>query len=194
MTPGSPALHFPRTDAADPPVTVIREIRVRPGTEGQFELLMGALIDEAARQPGHLGSTVVRPTGPGSAYRFVYKFDRRSNLIAWHTSETRARLFEPIAGLVAADHPSEHPGLETWFDLPKHFTPPKWKTTLMTWAGIYAIVVTVSYTMRSLGLHLPIPVGALILTGIVVPLMAYVVGPLMGRVLRRWLNAGAPPE
>ena len=190
----SAALRFLRTDAPDPPVTVIRDIRVRPGAEGRFELLMGVLIAEATSQPGHLGATVLRPRGGGDggdrgAYRFVYKFDKRSNLLAWHSSKTRAELFAPIAELVRSDRFEEYPGLETWFDLPPDVVPPKWKTTLMSWAAIYVLVVALSYIMQTLGVKLPIPLAALVLTGIIVPLVAYVFGPLLGRVLRGWLHA-----
>lgn len=191
----SPALGFLRTDAADPPVTVIRDIRVRPGAENRFEQLMGVLIAEATSQPGHLGATVLRPLGgvdgvDRSAYRFIYKFDKRSNLLAWHASRTRAEFFAPIAELIRSDHFEEYPGLETWFDLPPHVAPPKWKTTLMSWAAIYVLVVALSYIMHTLEVKLPIPIAALVLTGIIVPLVAYVVGPFLGRVLRGWLHAG----
>ena len=194
----APALRFLRSDAADPPVTVIRDIRVKPGAEGRFELLMGALIAEASRQPGHLGATVLRPGGSAEdprsgVYRFVYKFDRRSLLLAWHSSVTRAQLFEPIAELVASDRFEEYPGLDTWFDLPPHMVPPKWKTTLMSWAAIYALVVALSYIMQALEVKLPIPLAALVLTGIIVPLVAYIVGPLLGRVLRGWLHNQSTP-
>lgn len=194
----NPALKFLRSDG-DPPVTVIRDIKVLRGSEGRFELLMGALIDEAVRQRGHLGATVLRPAsaveGPHARlYRFVYKFDSRSNLEAWHKSDTRARLAEQIAELVELDHASEYPGLETWFDLPHYASPPKWKTTLMSWVAIYVLVVALSYVMKFLGLQLPIPVGALILTAVIVPLVAYVVGPLMGKALHGWLHAGNHPH
>lgn len=176
-------------------MTVIRDMRVRPGVEGRFELLMGALIAAATQQPGHLGATVLRPPAPegGSGrYRFVYKFDKRSNLLRWHSSKVRTELFEPIAELVTSDRFDEYPGLETWFDLPAHTTPPKWKTTLMSWAAIYVLVVALSYAMRAMKLDLPIPLGALVLTGVIVPLVAYVVGPLLGRLLRGWLHAESP--
>lgn len=195
----SPALRFLRTDAADPPVTVIRDIRVRPGAEGRFELLMGALIAEAISQPGHLGATVLRPRGgldgvDRGAYRFVYKFDSRSNLLAWHASERRAELFAPIAELVRSDRFEEYPGLETWFDLPPDVVPSKWKTTLISWAAIYVLVVALSYIMQALEVKLPIPLAALVLTGLIVPLVAYVVGPILGRALREWIHAGSTHE
>ena len=191
----APSLRFLRSGADDPPVTVIRDIRVRPGSEGRFELLMGAMIAEATRQPGHLGATILRPRGEstahGSFYRFVYKFDKRSNLLVWHESEHRAKLFEPIAEMVISDQFAEYPGLETWFDLPPNFTPPKWKTTLLSWGAIYVLVVVFSYGMKALNLTLPIPVAALVLTGGVVPLVAYVAGPALGKLFHGWLHSGA---
>ena len=156
---------------------------------------MGTLIAAATRPPGHLGATVLRPLAGANdvdrgAYRFVYKFDKRSNLLAWHDSKTRAELFAPIAELVRSDRFEEYPGLETWFDLPPHAAPPKWKTTLMSWAAIYALVVAMSYAMHALELKLPIPISAFVLTAVIVPLVAYVVGPILGKALRGWLHAG----
>lgn len=183
---------FLRSDAPDPPVTVVREMHVRPAHGREFEEQMSTLIQEAIRQPGHLGATIVRPRFPGDTYRFVYKFERRSQLLAWHASETRARLVAPIARLVEFDRYDEFPGLETWFELPGHEPPPpKWKTTLMSWTAIYVLVVAVSYALQALKFEASIPVRALVLSGLVVPLVAYVVGPWLGRRLHGWLHAGS---
>ncbi len=190
----APSLRFLSSDDADPPVTVIREIRVRPGAEGRFELLMGALIAEATQQPGHLGATVLRPRGGHERhYRFVYKFQRRSLMHQWHASELRASLFEPISELVEWDRASDYPGLETWFDLPAELKPVKWKTTLLSWIAIYVLVVVGSYALRSSGLVLPIPLSAFILTAIIVPLVAYLIAPALGRVFGTWLHARSQP-
>lgn len=190
VEPSSPSLGFLRSGEQDPPVTVIRVIHVRPGSEGRFEMHMGVLIAEATRQPGHLGATIIRPRAPGDGYRFVYKFDRRSNLLTWHRSDRRAQLYESVAEMIVSERIDEYPGLETWFDLPSHAAPPKWKTTLMSWAAIYVLVVVISYAIQAAGIKLSVPVGAFVLTGVVVPLVAYVVGPLLGRLLHGWLHAG----
>lgn len=193
----TPSLRFLRSDADDPPVTVIRDIRVRCGAEGRFELLMGTLIAAATQQPGYLGATVLRSPSigthkielMGTHYRFVYKFCTRSQLVAWHASATRASLFRPVAELILDDHHESYEGLETWFDLPKLHHPPKWKTTLVSWVAIYPLVVTMSYLLQALKLHLPIPTAVLIVTAVVVPLVAYIVAPLLGRLLHNWLHA-----
>jgi antibiotic biosynthesis monooxygenase (ABM) superfamily enzyme len=185
------SLSFLLADETDPPVTVVREIRVRPGREAEFEALMKAFIAEALRQPGHLGATVLRPEPQHGrdSHRFIYKFDRRSRLEAWHESETRARLFAPIGELVESDAFTAYPGLETWFELPGAGVPPRWKTTLMSWAAIYPLVVLGSYAWRATGLEAPIPVQALALTVVVVPIVAYLLAPWLGRVLHGWLHA-----
>jgi antibiotic biosynthesis monooxygenase (ABM) superfamily enzyme len=189
--PPDSAPAFLRSNAPDPPVTVIREIRVKPGHDSAFEGLMARLMSEAGKQPGHLGSTVVRPQLPGHAYRFIYKFDHRSNLEAWHASAQRAELAAPVAALVESDRFDQYPGLETWFDLPASpASPPKWKTTLMSWAAIYPLVLAGSYIMKGLHLTAPIPVQVFILTAGVVPVVAYLVAPWLGRVLHKWLYAG----
>jgi antibiotic biosynthesis monooxygenase (ABM) superfamily enzyme len=198
MTPGPPlttdaSARFLRSDDADPPVTVIREIRVKPGHEQKFEELMGLLMAEAIRRPGHLGATVVRPQMPGHAYRFIYKFDRRSNLDAWHASGLRARLVAPIATLVEFDRFDQYPGLETWFNLPaapSGASPPKWKTTLMSWGAIFPLVLAGSYTMKTLHFAAPMVVQVFLLTAVVVPLVSYLIAPWLGRLLHRWLYAG----
>jgi hypothetical protein len=184
---------FLRSDEDDPPVTVIREIRVQRGKEGEFEALMARLIARATRQPGHLGATVVRPDPfrPGDAHRFVYKFDRRSRLEAWHRSEERARLSASIGSLIVSDGFDTHTGLETWFELPGVSTPPRWKTTLMTWSMIYVLVVFVLYVLQSFRFEAPIAIRALVLTGIVVPLVGFVFAPRMGRLLNGWLHKGS---
>src|SRR6185295_15361739 len=107
---------------------------------------------------GHLGSTVVRPQLPGHAYRFIYKFDKRSNLEAWHASQLRAQLAAPVAALVDSDRVDEYPGLETWFNFPAApagVSPPKWKTTLMSWLAIYPLVVGALYIMQTLQFQAP---------------------------------------
>ena len=192
-TPAEPT--FLRSGEDDPPVTVIREIHVQPGKEAEFEALMGQVIAGATRQPGSLGSTVMRPDPlrPGDAHRFVYKFDRRSRLEAWHRSGERARLFAPIEALIVSDGFDTYTGLETWFELPGAPTPPRWKTTLMTWSMIYPLVVIVLYGLNALRFEAPIPIRALVLTGIVVPLVGFVLAPRMGRLLHGWLYKGSGP-
>lgn len=185
-------LHDP-SDAADPPVTVVRDLHVRPQHRAAFETAMSALMKEAMRQPGHLGATVVRPRTEAESYRFIYKFDRRSHLRAWHDSARRAELIAPVLGIIESERADEYPGLETWFELPGESggrSPPKWKTTLMSSVAIYVAVLGMSYLLAAIGFEASLPVRTLVMTVIVVPLVAYVLAPFLARVLHRWLWSG----
>ncbi len=173
------------SDELDPPVTVIREMQVKPGAEARFEALMHTVIEEACRRPGHLGATVVRPAQPGQPYRFIYKFSHRSRLDAWHQSEARAQLVAPIAELITVEKRDDFPGLETWFEAGfgtafaagEGGAPSRWKTTLLSWIAIYLLVLGVSQLLDAIGVRTSMAVQTLIVTAIVVPLVAYIVGP-----------------
>lgn len=187
--PPSAEHSFLASDHDDPPVTVIREIRVRPGQEAKFEELMSELTRQAVLQPGHLGSTVVRPIAHGHAYRFIYKFTHRSLLMQWQNSELRAKLAAPVAPLIETDRYDEYPGLETWFDLVGTLPAPKWKTTLLSWFAIYPTVIVLSYIFKALKFHPPVPIFAFVLTIVVVPSVAYIFAPWLGKRLHWWLYA-----
>lgn len=170
------------------PVSVVREIYVRPGKEQSFEREMNRLAHEAVSQPGHLGATVVRPATPTGPYRFIYKFDGQDNLQRWHASDVRARLWSPVAPLIVAEHLDTYEGLETWFDFPTTSTPPKWKTTLVSWLAIYPVALAVSYTMILVEFEAPPAIRTLVLTAVVVPVVAYLVAPHLSHLLHGWLH------
>lgn len=184
-----------RPEGLDPPVTVIRELRVKAGKEAAFEAGMSRVIAGATAREGYLGANVVRPAVRGQAYRFIYKFAKRSQLEAWHASRERAELVGPLAEFIELDRFNAYATLETWFELPvAGVTPPKWKTTLMTWAAIYVLVTAVSYVLHAVKFEAPLAVRTLVLTGVVVPIVAYVVGPWLGKRLHGWLHAGLRVE
>jgi antibiotic biosynthesis monooxygenase (ABM) superfamily enzyme len=183
------------TDALlDPPVTAVLDVRVKPGSEADFERGMAALIQVARTYPGHLGSTVIRPVNNSLPYRFIYKFDRRFHLLTWHGSEDRQRLFAAVLPTVESTGTQEMPGLESWLSLPGDAAlpaPPKWKTTLVSWLAIYPVALALSSLLRYFHLHeiLHPSLYVLVLTAGVVPTVAYIVAPRLSRLLHHWLHA-----
>jgi len=171
----------------DAPLTIIREITVRPGKEAEFEIQISHLIHEAVKQPGHLGTTVVKPTHLGAPYQLIYKFSKRSLLETWHDSELRRDLMEPILPLTLSDRFDTFDGLETWFDVPKPGGPPRWKTTLVSWTAIFPTAVF--YTMLIVGSNVPMhwATRVFLLTAFTVPTAAYFTGPFAFKVWHRWL-------
>jgi antibiotic biosynthesis monooxygenase (ABM) superfamily enzyme len=66
--------------------------------------------------------------------------------------------------------------------------PPKWKFAVMVWLAIYPTIIIVSLLIGDSIKNLPLPVKTLIMTGILVPLMVFVLLPILRKVLGNWLN------
>ncbi|HLP65770.1 hypothetical protein [Flavobacterium sp.] len=66
--------------------------------------------------------------------------------------------------------------------------PPKWKFALMVWMAIYPSITLVQLLIGKQLTKLPLPLRTLIMTGILVPLMVYVLLPFFRKLLGDWLN------
>jgi antibiotic biosynthesis monooxygenase (ABM) superfamily enzyme len=72
-------------------------------------------------------------------------------------------------------------------DEPPLGQPKRHKLMLLTWLGIYPTITSILWVMLPLLLpRFPLPVVTLIVTAIVVPLMSYVVMPLLLRRFADW--------
>ncbi|MCU0349584.1 MAG: hypothetical protein MUF43_01960 [Flavobacterium sp.] len=66
--------------------------------------------------------------------------------------------------------------------------PPKWKFAVMVWLAIYPTITLVTFIIGDSIQKFPLPIKTLIMTGILVPLMIYVLLPLLRKLLKNWLN------
>ena len=66
--------------------------------------------------------------------------------------------------------------------------PPKWKFAVMVWLAIYPAITVLQFLIGDVLVRLPVPLRTLILTGILVPLMVFVLLPLLRRLLGSWLT------
>jgi antibiotic biosynthesis monooxygenase (ABM) superfamily enzyme len=66
--------------------------------------------------------------------------------------------------------------------------PPKWKFAVMVWLAIYPAITVLQFLIGDVLVRLPIPLRTLTLTGILVPLMVFVLLPLLRRLLGSWLT------
>lgn len=66
---------------------------------------------------------------------------------------------------------------------------PVWKMALLTWIGLWPTVTVVMWVVRPQLAGLPVPVQTLLMTGLIVPTMAWVHMPLLTRLFRGWLAA-----
>ncbi len=65
--------------------------------------------------------------------------------------------------------------------------PPKWKFAVMVWIAIYPTITCVSLIIGPYLQEFPIPLRTFVLTLILVPLMVFIIMPLLQKLLAKWL-------
>ena len=70
---------------------------------------------------------------------------------------------------------------------PRHRGPPRAKLALLTWAGAYAVILLVLVIGGPAMASWPVPLRALVLSGLMVAAMTWVIVPVMTRLFRAWL-------
>lgn len=65
---------------------------------------------------------------------------------------------------------------------------PKWKFALLIWIAIYPSITTLQYLIGEYLIKLAIPLRTLILTGILVPLMVFILLPILKKIFHKWLH------
>jgi uncharacterized protein len=187
--------------ATTTPVTVLITRRVRRGRAQEFERLMAGMQAAAAEFPGHMGGFLIHPEqAEEGCYRTLFAFDTEAHLQGWANSRERQRWLHRIAEVTHGDTAMRVlTGLETWFALPRARTklpPPRWKMAIVTWIGIYPLVLLTSTTIAPLlGRYLVMPLTALLVTGVITGAMTWLVMPTLARLFAGWLYPPAPePE
>jgi len=65
---------------------------------------------------------------------------------------------------------------------------PKWKFAIMVWLAIYPAITLLTYLIGDYIKNIPLPLKTLIMTGILVPLMVFVLLPILRKLMNNWLN------
>jgi uncharacterized protein len=155
----------------------------RQAREAELERFIGSIVTEAMRFSGHLGTVTLRPAEDGDrTYRVGFRFDHVGSLRRWERSEERRRWLQLAkdAGVGRRARRGRGDRPRDLVHLPGRRSivpPPRLKMALASWTGIYPQITTV----------FPLPLRTLVLTGVLVPTMAYTVMPLVTWLLRRWL-------
>ncbi len=66
--------------------------------------------------------------------------------------------------------------------------PPRWKTALVVWIAIYPSITLLSWLAGPWLMQLPLMVRTLVLTGILVPLLVFVLLPFLHKALHGWIH------
>ena len=65
--------------------------------------------------------------------------------------------------------------------------PPRYKQAVITWLGVYPILTVTLALLRPVMGTWPLPVQTLLVTVLLVPLLTYLVFPVLNRAFRAWL-------
>ncbi len=177
------------TESASKEVTVVVNIRIKPGCEKDYDEWLGRFLMLERKVPGYLGTiTIVEAGTDSSARHIIHRFRDKASLEAWENSEELRKLKE-VANKYSTPYLQKATGLETWFTLPDLkaiVPPPKWKMAIVAFIGAYCISLLASFILRPfLGLQ-PLLFN-LCMTIILVIGLTYFAMPLLSRLLRRWL-------
>lgn len=176
--------------STEEPVTVVVRRRPRPGCEAQLEAWLRDVIAVMGRFPGYQGSTVLRPSGDGGLeHVLVFRFASFADFQRWQASDERTAWLARAEPLTEAHEVRTQEGLEPFFDLPAHRAapPPRWKMAVLTWVGLYPLVVGVGLATRPWLGEVPFALAVAPQTAITVALMAWLVMPVLTRRASGWL-------
>jgi antibiotic biosynthesis monooxygenase (ABM) superfamily enzyme len=172
------------------PVTTVLTWQVRPGREQEFEEWTRGLARCARRFPGNEGVSWLRPED-GHRYHAVLRWSDPHRLAAWLESDERAdwhARIESVATEVGSERQSTT-GMETWFNLPGTTAqaPPRWKMLLTTFLGAYPFTLVIQWLVTPRTAAWPLPLRAAVFPLVLLPVLTYLVMPLLSRLLRLWL-------
>ena len=175
-------------------VTAVISHYIRPGRESGYEAWLEGISATARKFEGHEGVTILRPqAGSRKEYVIILRFDKYQNLCQWMRSPERQEWIEQAKPLTEKpENVQILTGLEALVSLPNTASPPppKYKTALVTWIGVFVCASTLGYFLAPFLAGLPYLLRQAIMTGLVVVLLAYVVMPRLTRVFYKWLHQG----
>ncbi|MBA4031414.1 MAG: antibiotic biosynthesis monooxygenase [Planctomyces sp.] len=164
---------------------------VRAGKEAEIEELLLRFIQRSLDDRGTTGVHLIRPA-PGTdsrEYGILRSFRSEQHRHEFYRSEMFQNYKAETAELVEGD-PIIRPlhGLEAFFRGGGK-APPRWKMAAVTWLGVFPLVVLWSRLLAPhvTSLH-PIAVTGMTSLCVVITL-AWVVMPLLTKLLRPWLHS-----
>lgn len=172
--------------------TVVVNRRIKAGQEAAFEEAMRGFIAYAVNCPGSIAMTVLRPVGDGRDYSVVSRFVDEAARAKFKATDAYVVWMKQLGELTeGAPQLVEQGVLEEWLRpasvTAPLVTPPRYKTALATFVGVYLLVITLNVTLGPLIAAWPFFLRHALFNACVVVLLAWVVMPLISRVLRPWL-------
>jgi len=173
------------------PIHVAITRRVRPGREAEFQEALREFFQVSFTHGGVLGATMIVPA-PGSDSRefgILRTFIDEAERDAFYASAIFKAWEAKCQPLTEADSWTYRPlhGLEAWFRSP-HNPPPRWKMAVATFLGVFPLAMLLQLTIGPLIGGWPFVLRNAVFNAFVVALLAWVVMPVVTRLLRNWLQ------
>ena len=139
------------TERASKEVTVVVNIRIKPGCEKDYDEWLGRFLVSVRKVPGYLGTTTINETGTDSSARhIIHRFRDKASLEAWENSQELHEQTEEV-NKYSTPYLQKATGLETWFNIPdlkaNVLPPPKWKMAIVSFIAAYSISSVAHYVL-----------------------------------------------
>ena len=129
------------------PIHVAITRRVRPGCETAFQQGLREFFQTSFAQDGVCGALMLTPPPDSDSreYGILRTFASAAERDAFYASP-QFKIWDEYAHQLTEGEPEYRQlhGLEAWFRTPN--APPRWKMALMTWSGIFPLVLLTSAT------------------------------------------------
>lgn len=163
--------------------------KVKQGREEEFESALEEFFANVRGEAPTEGQFYMRPASKdGSTYGILRAFNSTSDREAFYRSKAFQRWLRTVEPLVDGEPKyRELHGLEAFF--PQRFIvhPPRWKMAIVTWLGVFPMVVMWANLLWPLTHSLHPVVATAIVAGLVVVSLAWGVMPLLTRFFSNWL-------
>jgi hypothetical protein len=173
------------------PIHIAITRRVRLGCEAEFQQALREFFQASFARGGVLGATMIVPPSGSDSREFgiLRTFADEKERDAFYSSRIFEAWEEKCAPLTESGSWSQRPlhGLEAWFRSPQN-PPPKWKMTFATFLGVFPLAMILNLTLGPLIREWPFVPRNAAFNAAVVALLAWVVMPLVTRLLHRWLQ------
>ena len=165
--------------------------RVKPGREKEFESALEEFFSSAADEPSTDGQFLMRPAAKdGSTFGILRAFESRSARDEFYRSDVFQDWLRRVEPLVEGEPVRrELHGLEAFFPQLSVGHPARWKMAIITWLGVFPMVVMWANLLRPLTQNLHQVAGTAIVTVMVVASLAWVVMPMLTRLFKPWLHS-----
>lgn len=181
----------PQTPPHEQVFFVVRH-KIKPRYVADYESWLRRIMKLASDVPGHLGVQIVRPHGAHQAYTVAVRFASHADAQVWHGSDTRRRMIEELAPMLAQSEAVEFVrGIDFWFTPAAAAAAPRWKQWLVTTSVIWPLTLLVPPLLLPLFKLSPLPLGRVlehgVAAGIMVALVVFLIMPRYTRLLAHWL-------